>query len=152
MKTTAETKVTLLESSTYENISKHCKVFNLSTLNYHLNVYLNPETVREAYFIEAKEIGPKADNSKIFPDTFRRVAQCWLQVNMEYLNTRVGKHTYKLDFVDRFTDTDFSLYFSYIIQDDTPEKPYVYMKKDGASTPVVSNADLHPGFTLYQDN
>ncbi len=152
METNSASKVTMLETSTYENIAKHCKVFNLSTLNYHLNVYLNPETVREAYFIEAKEIGPKADNSKLFPDTFQRTAQCWIQVNMEYLNLKPGKHTYKLDFVDRFTDTDFSLYFSYIIQDDNPEKPYVYMKPDGASTPVISNADLHPGFTIYQDS
>ena len=37
---------------------------------------------------------------------------------------------YKLMMVDRCTDTDFSLYISYFIQDNNPEKPYVYMHKD----------------------
>ena len=67
---------------------------------------------------------------------------------MQYLNLKSGKHTYRLMFVERYTDTDFSLYFSYIIQDDSPEKPYVYMKEDGASTPVSGVAPT--GFTPYE--
>jgi len=144
-----EDKVTKLEACAYEDLAKHSKVFNLSTLNYHLWIYLNPETVRDAYFIEAEEVGPNADNSKLFPDTFIRESQCWIRANMEYLDLKPGKHTIKLSMVDRFTDTDFSLYASYFIQDDNPDKPYVYMKpkqETPSSTYVAPKT-----FTLYED-
>lgn len=143
-----EEKATTLQACGYEDLAKHSKVFNLSTLNYHLWIYLNPETVREAYFYKAEEIGPEADNSRIFEDTFQREGQCWIRVNMEYLNLKPGKHTIRLMFVDRYTDTDFSLYFSYIIQNDNPEKPYVYMKDNGASTPVCNTKPS--SFTIYE--
>lgn len=146
--TQQKSKATTLEACRYEDLAKYSKVFNLSTLDYHLWIYLNPETVRQTYFNRAFEIGPDADNSRIFPDTFVRESQCWIRVNMQYLNLKPGKHTIKLEFVERYDDTDFSLYISYIIQDDNPEKPYVYMKPDGASTPV---ADIAPeGFTIYE--
>lgn len=123
-------KVNYLEATEYKHLAKYSKVFNLSTLEYHLWIYLNPDTVRDAYFKGAEEIGPNADNSTIYQDTFVRESQCWIRVNRGYLDNRIGKHTIKFSFVDRFTDTDFSLYASFYIQEDNPEKPYVYMKKD----------------------
>lgn len=142
-------KATILEACSYKDLAKYSKVFNLSTLNYHLWIYLDPGTVRDAYFDKAEEIGVDADNSRIFPDTFVRDNQCWIRVNMEYLNLKPGKHTLQLHFVERYTDTDFSLFVSYIIQDDDPEKPYVYMKEDGASTPVCDKVCTER-FTLYE--
>lgn len=145
-------KVMSLEACHYDDLAKHCKVFNSATCEYHLWIYLNPEEVRQAYFVGAVEIGPNADNSRIFPDTFTRESQCWIRVNKNYIGTTPGKHTIKLSFVDRFTDTDFNLYVSFYMQVDNPEKPYVYMKE----TPkTVEYNDLFPtnresGFTLYE--
>ena len=141
---------TTLQACIYEDLAKHSKVFNLTTLDYHLWIYLDPEMVRDAYFSEAKEIGLEADNSRIFPDTFTREGTCWIRANMQYLNLKPGKHTIKLDFVERYTSTDFSLYISYFIQDDNPEKPYVYMKEDGSSTPI--SEDICPAnFTIHEE-
>lgn len=139
----SEEKAMVIEAVSYEKAIQNSKVYNRSQLEYHLWINLNPEQVREAYFVEAAEIGPDADNSKIFGDTFIRESTCWIRANTPYLNHKIGKHVYKLSFVDRFTDTDFSLYFSYIIQDDCPEKPYVYIK-DKIETPEEK-------FTLYCD-
>lgn len=121
-------KIMSLQACRYEELPSYTKVFNSEAVEYHLWIYLNPEDVREAYFYKAEEIGPNADNSKIFPDTFVRESQCWIRVNREYINNKPGKHIIKLSFVDRFTDADFSLYISYYMQVDDPEKPYVYMK------------------------
>lgn len=141
-------KIMCLEASIYENLAKHSKVFNKNTLEYHMWIYLDPEDVRTAFFLGAEEIGPNADNSKIFPDTFTRENECWIRANTEYINTLPGKHTLKLKFVDRFTDTDFCLYASYYIQDDNPEKPYVYMHQEAndGSNPIYPR-----GFTPYVD-
>lgn len=124
---TQQDKIMSLEACRYEDLAKHCKVFNSDTCEYHLWIYLNPEDVRGAYFVGAVEIGPNADNSKIFPDTFVRESQCWIRVNKNYIGTTPGKHTVKLQFVDTATDTDFNLYFSFHMQVNNPVKPYVYM-------------------------
>ena len=123
-----EDKIMQLQSCAYKDLAKYSKVFNTMASEYHLWIYLNPDDVRTAYFIGAEEIGPNADNSRIFPDTFVRESECWIRVNRGYLGEHPGKHTIKLMFVDRYTDTDFSLYASYYLQNDNPEKPYVYMK------------------------
>lgn len=141
----------MLEACRYEDIAKHSKVFNLSTLDYHLWIYLNPEYVRDTYFIKSEEIGPSANNSTIFPDTFKRDSQCWIRANLGYLNLNPGKHTYRLFFVNRYTDTDFSLYVSYYIQDDNPDKPYVYVKHskdDSSGKPTILPQTQ---FTEYKD-
>ena len=143
-------KITMLESCRYEDLAKHSKVFNVSVLNYHLWIYLNPEDVRDAYFLGAEEIGPNANNSTIYPDTFKRESQCWIRVNTGYIDQKIGKHTLKLSFVDRYTDTDFSLYASYFIQNDNPDKPYVYMNSEETSQPAKPcPGPAFGGFTEY---
>ena len=143
-----EDKIMSLQACTYKDLPNYTKVFNLNTIEYHLWIYLNPEDVRDTAFLGAEEIGPGADNSQLFTDTFKRESQCWIQVKTNFLNKKIGKHTYKLSFVNRWTDTDFSLYVSYYIQNSDPEKPYVYMKDDGASTPVSNIAPSR--FTIYE--
>jgi len=143
--------VTSLISCKYEDLPKYSKVFNLNTLNYHLWIYLDPDDMRDACFLGAEEIGPDANNSTIFPDTFVRESQCWIRVNSGYINRKPGKHTLKLSFVNRYTDTDFSLYASYYIQDDNPEKPYVYMNPDSSYCEYrdYTAAQQQSGFTEY---
>mgnify|MGYP007069998203 CR=1 FL=1 len=137
-------KMMILEACVYEDLPKYTKVFNEDTAEYHLWIYLNPAYVRNTYLYEAKEIGPNADNSKLFLDTFKRESQCWIKVKREYLNNKIGKHIYKLSFVNKETDADFSLYVSYYLQNDNPEKPYVYIEKaaeepykDGSNPPLT---------------
>lgn len=142
-------KVTSLNASTYEELSNNIKVFNSATTNYHLWIYLNAEDVRDAYFIGAKEIGHNADNLKIFPDTFVRESTCWIRVNFGYLGNKVGKHIIKLDFVNRYTDDDFSLYVGYYLQNNNPDKPYVYMHNEDEDKAAQAAQSL-PTFTPYE--
>lgn len=142
-------KIMSLQACIYEDLPKYSKVFNSQAVEYHLWIELNPYDVRDAYFIGAEEIGPNADNSRIFPDTFVRTSQCWIRVNRGYLGDRIGKHTIKLMFVDRFTDTDFSLYVSYYMQSDTPDKPYVYMHKEDGQE-ISEPVNRTGSFTLYE--
>ena len=145
-------KITMLEACKYSDLAKYTKIFNLATLDYHLWIYLNPQDVRDAYFIKATETGPGADNVHIYPDTFVRDSQCWIRVNSGYLNNSIGKHILKLSFVDRYTDTDFSLYASYYIQNDNPDKPYVYMpQQDEGDVESPTYTTPQRTFTEYKD-
>jgi hypothetical protein len=50
----------------------------------------------------------------------------WIRVETSNLNTECGYHSYKLKFTDSRLNDDVSYYFSYTIQDDNPDKPYIY--------------------------
>lgn len=59
-----------------------------------------------------------------------QVDNCWVKISSAYLNLDPGQHVYKMLFYrkDRI-DIEISLYFSYWLQDNNPDKPYKYMKK-----------------------
>ena len=118
-----------LESCKYDDLGKYSKVFNVNEIEYHLWIYLNPEDTRDAVFLKAYECGPNHWEDPTLPlGIFERESVCWIRAVTASLNMEPGKHTYKIMMVDRYTDTDFSLYVSYYIQDDNVDKPYVYMK------------------------
>ena len=51
----------------------------------------------------------------------------WLKVPTELLDTTAGKKVYKIHLKHKCLDDTMSLYFGYNIQDDEPDKSYVYM-------------------------
>lgn len=70
------------------------------------------------------------DNELIeVPLNFIKVHSChpYIDVVVEGLNTTPGQHDYQIQYVDILTDDISRLYFSYIVQNDNPEKPYIYM-------------------------
>lgn len=142
-----------LEACHYKDLSKYCKVFNLNSLEYFLWIYLNPEDVRDTYFRGSVEMDPNSNYERLLKGVYQRESQCWLKVNTHLINRSPGKHTVRFIFVDRRTGLDFSLYVSYYMQVDNPEKPYVYMK-DSEENKVEYNrllpSERYNGFTLYE--
>lgn len=54
----------------------------------------------------------------------------WIDIPTNLLNTSVGIHTYILRFKNKLTSDILLLSFRYAIQDDDPDKPYIYMNRD----------------------
>ena len=127
-------KVMSLNACAYKDLPSNSKVFNSMTIEYYMWVYLNPEDVRGCNFLRAEEITLGADHQGFYPDTFSRESQCWIRVATKFIDTSIGNHVIRLYFVECATGTEFSLYVSYYIQNDDPEKPYVYMKKPEEDT------------------
>lgn len=124
-----------LESCTYDDISKYSKVINLNTLEYFLWIHIPEDISRNFELFQIDQVSPKLSeitNFKLFVK--RDCRKPWLRITSKILDTSVGMHTYRLQFVNRCTDDVVSLYFCYIIQNDNPDKPYVYMDKDRKCT------------------
>lgn len=119
--------VMTLVASRRADLSRNSKVFNLSSLEYHLWIYLNPKDIMGCTFLGAEEINNEED-FETFSAAFERDSQCWIKVTTGLINKSPRLHIYKLNFVDTRTETDFSLYVSYYIQTDNPDKPYVYIE------------------------
>lgn len=53
-----------------------------------------------------------------------------IRIPSELINQSVGKHTYKITMLNEINNEFESYYFSYIIQTDNLDKPYIYMKDE----------------------
>ena len=53
----------------------------------------------------------------------------WVDIPVDLLNLSIGLHTYSLEFINLVTGDTFYQYFNYTIQDDDPDKPYIYMNR-----------------------
>ena len=124
---------TKLEACFYTQLPTYTPVFNLSTIEYFTWIHLPISCIeRCGSLFEVAEVNSSSDATAI--DMTREGNKPWLKVRSSTLNLAPGQHIYKLSFVDVHTDDVFSLYISYIIQDDNPERPYIYMRRDDADT------------------
>ena len=53
----------------------------------------------------------------------------WLDISVYVLNLSQGYHKYRICFINKFTNETYSLFFAYIINDDHPDKDYIYMSR-----------------------
>ena len=53
----------------------------------------------------------------------------WVDISVDCLEKSIGLHTYVLEFINPDTGDTFYQYFNYTIQDDDPDKPYIYMER-----------------------
>ena len=129
-----------LVASSYENISKNSLVINLSELDYFLYVKLEPPLTSQWYLYRIEEKMKDGSLKKMrFPETVRKESPTWLKFKTDFLNKEIGMHLYKVTFVDTVTDVITSLWFAYIIQNDNPDKPYVYMERKEDNEGCIRN-------------
>lgn len=66
-------------------------------------------------------------------------AHPWLDIDVSALNLDIGHHNYQLKYFNHEFGTYVILYFTYIIQNDNPDRPYYYMPPIEADTTDTDN-------------
>ena len=89
--------------------------------------------VSEPIKYKVDELLPKRRCIDVGPAIERQQCRPWLRIVFPVLDQDAGLHIYKITFVNRYTDDVVSAYISYTIQDDNPNKPYIYMRQEDAS-------------------
>lgn len=125
----SQVPIKYLVASTYNRINEHVQVFNKSELEYYLWIKLDVDIPSTYVLLNSYElIGGKREES--ITHVFIRDNPTWIKAPTELLNLLPGYHIYRLEFVETSTSNTVSLYFAYILQDDNPSKPYIYMNRD----------------------
>lgn len=117
-----------LNACEYNKLNENTPVFNINEVGYHLYVHLNPDICRNLSLYEVEKIVTGESEKLNIPGDVNHDSICWLKIKFDSLSKEPGQHVYKLCFVNTCTSDTVFLYFSYIIQDDNPDKSYVYMK------------------------
>lgn len=126
------TSIDILDSGKYEEASSLHKVFNYRCLNEELLVKL-PEVIlpRKFQLSSIFQVSPVIKELDSIHVESCKQTNTWLIIPWNILDRSVGYHIYKIVFRNLYMPTfDCDVYFSYTIQNDDPEKPYIYMKRD----------------------
>lgn len=122
-----------LIADTYSNLSKVNKVFNLHELDNYLYVYIQPDKTRNCILQDLREVNfEESTGSESFYSIAEIVSASWIKIHCSKLDLTTGMHVYKLVFNDPVFDETLNLYFSYTVQNDNPDKPYIYMNRDNS--------------------
>lgn len=98
----------------------HAPIFNLRQVEPTLWVKLPCELIH----LQVCDVVSESGNTVSWT---RDGSQSWMYVETSGLNLSIGYHVYQINMKDPVTDWRTSIYFAYIIQTDTPDKPYYYM-------------------------
>ena len=110
-----------------EDIGSHSVVISLYSAPETVYVKLPKELTEFSLLEEVKCI--EGDNQDV-PEECSRIENVpWIDIPLSAFGTAPGKQTYSLKFKNS-QDQHYLLYFSVIIQNDNPDKPYIYMKRD----------------------
>ena len=108
------------------------KIYNKADFSDVVCIKLPPQLPRDMELMEIYNLDSQEDLD--FTDQVTRDEhRPWVDISSSILDTGVGQHTYRMTFEKPECKLKATCWFSYIIQDNHPEKPYIYMKRDDDS-------------------
>lgn len=125
----AKPYTTIIQSCHMCNLSSNTNVFNIQNFADTICVKLPDDFPRDFELIGMYNL--ETNSGVDFEDYVEHIMyKPWVDIQKSILSTEIGQHIYRLDFMQHGFSMCATCWFSYIIQDDHPETPYIYMKRD----------------------
>ena len=131
---------TVIQSSQLSDLPLNTKIYNSKDFDEIVCVKLPPQMPRDMDLTEIYNLNASEDVD--FADkTTREEHRPWIDIDRDILDITAGQHVYRMTFQKPDCKLKATCWFSYIIQDNNPEKPYIYMDRDEGNTPDSSGSD-----------
>ena len=119
-----------LDAVPHKDVALYSKVFSAQEVEYFLFVRVSAEIAHHFTLYQVDEI--RDDAEFVCPKDLweHDPGRMWYRFNSAKLNMETGYHTYRLSFVNTYTNDTMILYIAYVIQNNNPDKPYMYMNKE----------------------
>ena len=115
-----------IQSSKMQDLSSHTEVINLAEIPEIICIKLPDSLPRDLELSGIFDLNANKDIEFIDHVT-RDEHRPWIDIQSSILDLSVGQHVYKLTFSKIGIILNAICWFSYIIQDNHPETPYIYM-------------------------
>lgn len=112
-------------------VASNSLVINADEFEYYLWVRVPDDIFKYYRLVDIFETGTKVEHVCMLKSCKYEQGP-WYRIESSYLNRHPGYHIYMMKMVNIFTNDVVSIFFSYTIQDDSPEKPYKYMDESDA--------------------
>ena len=120
---------TIIQSSKLDQLPLNTKIYNSKDFSDTVCIKLPPQMPRDMQLSEIYNLNASEDVD--FTDfTTRDENRPWVDVQSSILDLTAGQHVYRMTFSKPECKLNATCWFSYIIQDNNPEKPYIYMKRE----------------------
>lgn len=115
----------IVKACDYDDLYKYGKVFNLENFGPTLHVELVHNIYRDLRLYNIYNIETYDEISRYYHR--EETMHPWIDIPVDVLDLKVGLHTYRIEFANSITGDVYYQYFTYTIQDDCPDKPYIYV-------------------------
>lgn len=123
---------TVIQSSQLSDLPLNTKIYNSKDFSEIVCVKLPPQMPRDMELSEIYNLDAQEDVD--FADQVTRDEhKPWIDISSSILDLAPGQHTYRMTFGKPECKLKATCWFSYIIQENNPEKSYIYMKRDETS-------------------
>lgn len=130
---------TVIQSSQLSDLPLNTRIYNSKDFDEIVCIKLPPELPRDMSLAEIYNLNASEDVD--FADKVTRDEhKPWIDIDSSILDLTAGQHTYRLTFKKVDWKLTATCWFSYIIQDNNPEKPYIYMNRGENSEEPSSSA------------
>ena len=120
---------TVIQSGRLSDLPLYTVMYNKADFSEIVCVKLPPTLPRDMQLTEIYNLD--ASESLDYDDYVTRDEnRPWIDIQSSILDVTAGQHTYRMTFAKLGCKLTATCWFSYIIQDNNPEKPYIYMKRD----------------------
>lgn len=123
----------------YDKVSAHTKTINENEFSGFTLIQIPYDISKCCVLFDMQELLPEKKVVDFVPHTKREGYRPWIEIRTPILNMSPEYHLYQLSFVNPNTDAVYKLYFSYNLQQDFPDKPYVYKKTERPISVVEAN-------------
>ena len=131
---------TVIQSSQLSEMPLNTKIYNSKDFDEIVCVKLPPQMPRDMDLIEIYNLNASEDVD--FADQITRDEhRPWIDISSSILDLGIGQHVYRMTFAKENCKLKATCWFSYIIQDNNPEKPYIYMDRGENNTPDSSGSE-----------
>lgn len=124
-----------LQSSKLQELSLHTEVFNLADIPEIICVKLPDSMPRD---MELSGIYDLTNNKDVEYSDYvtRDEHRPWIDISTSIMDLSVGQHVYKMTFSKLGIRLTATCWFSYIVQDNFVERPYIYMTESRVASDI----------------
>lgn len=116
----------VISACDYEELGSNVRIYNLDLFGPTLHVQVKSSIQHSCRLMDVYESNTCCG---VTTYTYDELDHPWVDIPVDCLNLDLGLHTYTLEFVNVMTGDTYFQYFNYIIQTDSPDKPYIYMDR-----------------------
>ena len=130
---------TVIQSSQLSDLPLNTKIYNSKDFSEIVCIKLPPQMPRDMDLTEIYNLNASEDVD--FADQVTRDEhRPWIDISSTILDQTPGQHIYRMTFQKEDCKLKANCWFSYIIQENNPEKPYIYMDRNENNTPDSSES------------
>lgn len=110
-----------------DSVHGNVKIFTLALFGPMVHVRI-PDNVHKNYRL--LRVSNADSGEDVHQYVYDELLSPWIDFPVDILEKSAKVHTYILEFESLLTHDNLFLYFAYQIQNDNPDQPYIYMKRD----------------------